>query len=91
VLRTDAGLSFFNGCQLAVDQFIAFADEGNRLVFGPLAKPDVLSKSFGPENTFLFVITVTGTIILIAAVSRCSTIGILQLVVAGWPGSCAVS
>src|SRR5262245_41121092 len=84
VLRTDAGLSFFNGCQSAVDRFIAFADEGNRLVFGPLAKPDVLSKSFGPENTFLFVITVTGTIILIAAVSTLLYhYGILQLIVQG--------
>lgn len=84
VLRTDAGLSFFNGCQRAVDRFIAFADEGNRLVFGPLAKPDVLSKSFGPENTFLFAITVTGTIILVAAVSALLYhYGILQLVVRG--------
>src|SRR5437868_1040480 len=69
VLRTDAGLAFFNGCQHAVDRFIGFADEGNRLVFGPLAKPEVLGGAFGAENTFLFVITVTGTIILVSAVS----------------------
>ena len=84
VLRTDAGLSFFNGCQSAVDRFIGFADEGNRLVFGPLAKPDVLSKSFGDGNTFLFVITVTGTIILISAVSTLLFhYGILQIIVRG--------
>src|SRR5436190_22046344 len=69
VLRTSAGLSFFNGCQRLVDRFMGFADEGNRLVFGALARPEVLEKALGPENTFLFVITVTGTIILVSAVS----------------------
>jgi len=84
VLRTNAGLAFFNGCQRAVDRFIGFADEGNRLVFGPLAKPDVLEKALGPENTFLLVITVTGTIILIAAVSTLLYhYGILQVIVRG--------
>jgi CNT family concentrative nucleoside transporter len=84
VLRTDAGLAFFNGCQHAVDRFIGFADEGNRLVFGPLAKPEVLGGAFGPENTFLFVITVTGTIILVSAVSTLLYhYGILQLIVRG--------
>lgn len=82
VLKTDAGLTFFNGCQRLVDRFIAFADEGNRLVFGPLAKPDVLEKAFGPENTFLLVITVTGTIIVIASASTLLYhYGILQAVV----------
>src|SRR4051812_49273215 len=84
VLRTNAGLAFFNGCQRAVDRFIGFADEGNRLVFGPLAKPDVLAKALGAENTFLLVITVTGTIILVAAVSTLLYhYGILQVIVRG--------
>jgi CNT family concentrative nucleoside transporter len=84
VLRTDAGLAFFNGCQRAVDRFIGFADEGNKLVFGPLARADMLGKAFGPENAFLLVITVTGTIILISAVSTLLYhYGILQVVVRG--------
>ncbi len=84
VLRTDAGLKFFNGCQRLVDRFISFADEGNRLVFGPLAKAEVLSKSLGADNAFLLAITITGTIILIAAVSSVLFhYGILQLVVRG--------
>lgn len=82
VLRTDAGLIFFNGCQRAVDRFISFADEGNRLVFGPLAKPDVLGKALGAEHTFVLVITITGTIILISAVSTLLYhYGILQVIV----------
>ena len=84
VLHTQAGVMFFNGCQKLVDRFISFADEGNRLVFGALSKPDVLTKAFGAENTFFFVITVTGTIILISAVSTLLYhYGILQLVVRG--------
>ena len=84
VLRTGAGLAFFNGCQRAVDRFISFADEGNRLVFGPLASAETLGKAFGPENAFLLVITITGTIILISAVSTLLYhYGILQLVVRG--------
>jgi CNT family concentrative nucleoside transporter len=84
VLCTNAGLAFFNGCQRLVDRFIGFADEGNRLVFGPLAKPEVLEKALGPENTFLFVITVTGTIILVSAASTLLYhYGILQIIVRG--------
>ncbi|HTG43490.1 MAG TPA: nucleoside transporter C-terminal domain-containing protein [Verrucomicrobiae bacterium] len=69
VLGTRAGLAFFNGCQRAVDRFISFANEGNQLVFGPLAQGELLGRAFGPENTFIFIITVTGTIILVAAAS----------------------
>jgi concentrative nucleoside transporter, CNT family len=84
VFNTSAGLAFFNLCQSIVDRFIAFANEGNRLVFGPLAQPETLGKAFGPENTFIFVVTVTGTIILVAAVSSLLYhYGILQLVVRG--------
>src|SRR5262245_21435281 len=82
VHRTRAGLAFFQACQKLVDRFIEFANEGNQLVFGPLAKPDVLGKALGPENTFLFVITVTGTIVLVSAVSALLYhYGILQWIV----------
>jgi CNT family concentrative nucleoside transporter len=82
ILRTPVGLAFFDLCQRIVDRFIAFANEGNRLVFGPLAQSDALGKAFGAENSFVFVITVTGTIILVAAVSSfLYHYGILQVVV----------
>ncbi len=84
VLHSELGLKFFNLCQALVDRFISFANEGNQLVFGPLAKPDVMAKGFGPENTFMFAITVTGTIILISAVSSLLYhYGVLQLIVRG--------
>ena len=84
VLHSELGLKFFNLCQALVDRFISFANEGNQLVFGPLAKPDVMAKGFGPENAFMFAITVTGTIILISAVSSLLYhYGVLQLIVRG--------
>jgi CNT family concentrative nucleoside transporter len=84
VLHTRAGLAFFDACQHLVDRFIGFADEGNRLVFGPLAKPAVLAPAFGPDNTFFFAITVTGTIILVSAASTLLYhYGILQVIVRG--------
>ncbi len=82
VLRTDAGLTFFNGCQTVVDRFIGFADEGSRLVFGPLARADVAGKAFGVENSFVLAITLTGTIILVAAASSLLYhYGVLQIIV----------
>jgi concentrative nucleoside transporter, CNT family len=82
ILHTDLGAGLFGGCQAAVDKFIAFADEGNQLVFGPLAKSDLMAKSFGQGNGFLFAIVVTGTVILISSVSSLLYhYGVLQLVV----------
>ncbi len=69
ILHTEAGAKLFGGCQAAVNKFIGFANEGNRLVFGPLANSDLMGKAFGPSDAFLFVIVVTGTVILISAVS----------------------
>lgn len=82
ILRTTPGHNLFDACQAAVTRFMGFANEGNKLIFGPLAKEDVLSKAFGPDNAFLFAIVVTGTVILISAVSSLLYhYGILQLVV----------
>jgi CNT family concentrative nucleoside transporter len=84
VLETRLGDKIFNGCQALVDRFIGFAGEGNKLVFGPLASEEVLTRGFGPGNAFILVITITGTIILISAVSTLLYhYGILQLVVRG--------
>ncbi len=84
ILRTEIGMRLFNGCQLAVDRFIAFANEGNVLVFGFLAKRDVLEKGLGAGNGFILVLTVTGTIILISSVSSLLYhYNILQFVVRG--------
>ena len=69
ILHTAFGARVFGGCQAAINKFIGFANEGNQLVFGPLAKEDLLSKAFGPGNALLLAIVVAGTVILISSVS----------------------
>lgn len=59
----------------AVGRLVGFANEGARMVFGPLADAaEALRGPFG-GNAFIFAITVTATIILVAAVSSSSTTG----------------
>lgn len=87
ILHTDLGKFIFGKCQDAVNRFIGFANDGNQMVFGPLAKKELLEKTFGPNDAFLFVIVVTGTVILISAVSSLLYhYGVLQLMVraAAW-------
>src|SRR4030095_6549663 len=55
-----------------------------KFVFGPLADQKFLAEKWGPENSFIFFVTVTGTIILVSALSSLLYhYGILQRVVQG--------
>lgn len=82
ILKTDAGAAVFDFFQRSVTKLIGFADEGSKMVFGPLADAALLSEKLGPNHAFIFVITVTATIILVAALSSLLYhYGILQLVV----------
>lgn len=84
ILKTRAGAAVFDFTQRAVTKLIGFADEGARMVFGPLANPQLLEEKLGAGNAFIFVITVTATIILVSAVSSfLYHYGILQRVVRG--------
>lgn len=84
ILNTSAGAAVFDFFQRAVTKLIGFAGEGSKMVFGPLADTELLAATFGPQNAFVFVITVTATIILVAAMSSLLYhYGILQLVVRG--------
>lgn len=84
ILKTQLGLRLFSGFQYAVQRFIGFAEEGNRLVFGPLAQADVLAPAFGPQHGTILIIIIAGTIILVAAVSSLLYhYGILQWIVRG--------
>src|SRR5688572_21926536 len=84
ILKTRPGAAVFDFFQRAVTRLIGFADEGSKMVFGPLANPDLLTEKFGPGNAFIFVITVTATIILVSAISSLLYhYGVLQLVVRG--------
>ena len=84
ILKTGPGEAVFDFFQRGVTKLIGFADEGSRMVFGPLANTGLLAEKLGPGNGFIFVITVTATIILVAALSSLFYhYGILQLVVRG--------
>ncbi|MEY2789620.1 MAG: hypothetical protein RLZZ34_2763 [Verrucomicrobiota bacterium] len=87
ILKTGPGEALFDGCQRLVSRFIGFANEGTRLLFGPLADETVMSRTFGPQNALLFGLVITGIIVLISTVSSILYhYGLLQLVVraAAW-------
>ncbi len=84
ILKTRGGEWLFNQAQALVVKFIGFADEGNALVFGALAQRSLMEKPFGPGNAVVLGIVVTGTIILVSAVSTLLYHwGVLQWVVRG--------
>jgi len=87
ILKTDAGRAVFDGAQAAFMKLLSCAEEGARLVFGPLANAALLREKLGEGNAFIFVITVSATIILVSALSSLLYhYGILQRVVraAAW-------
>jgi concentrative nucleoside transporter, CNT family len=84
VLKTEFGVRIFDFANAAVTRLLGFADEGARMVFGPLANTAFLTDQWGPENAFIFVVTVTATIILVSALSSVLYhYGVLQQVVRG--------
>ncbi len=69
ILKTRPGRRLF---ELARDAFLGvvdFAGQGAQLVFGPLARPEVLRAGLGPEHGVIFAVTVTATILLVSALS----------------------
>src|SRR5436853_7761480 len=64
ILKTPIGLRLFQGAQVMMDQLNAYAYDGAKMVFGPLADAEMLRKSFGPAGGYVFAISVTETIIL---------------------------
>lgn len=82
ILKTSGGAAVFDLAQRGVTKLIGFADEGAKMVFGPLANGHLLAEKWGPANSFIFVITITATIILVSALSSLLYhYGILQRVV----------
>ncbi len=87
ILRTPWGAEFFVFAGKIVQKLIQFSNEGCKFVFGPLADDNLLTEKFGPGNSVIFAILVTGTIIIVASISSLLYHwGILQKVVqaAAW-------
>jgi CNT family concentrative nucleoside transporter len=84
ILGTAAGRGLFDGIKRAFEKLLGFAQEGVSFVFGPLADQALLEHTLGKGHGFVFVVTVTGTIVLVSALSSLLYhYGILQLVVRG--------
>jgi concentrative nucleoside transporter, CNT family len=84
ILRTSGGAWFFERLDAAFRRLLGFSTEGVSMVFGPLANSRLLTEKWGPENAFLFAVTITGTIVLVSALSSLFYhYGILQFVVRG--------
>src|SRR5262245_42137902 len=82
ILKTTPGAAVFRAAQAGFAKLIACSMEGARLVFGPLADEQLLAGTWGAENTFLFAVTVTATIIVISSLSTLLYhYGVLQRVV----------
>lgn len=82
VLRTGFGGWLFDGLDRAFRKVLGFADEGTAMIFGPLANPALLTSTWGAGNGFVFAVTITGTIVLVSALSTLLYhYGVLQLVV----------
>ena len=72
----------FSAIGAGVSRFLQFTDAGSRFVFGPLANPEILGKSWGPENGFIFAFVALPTIIFISSVfTVLYYFGVLQFVV----------
>jgi CNT family concentrative nucleoside transporter len=82
ILRTQTGSWFFGKMDDAFRRLLSFSNEGVSMVFGPLANEKLMTEKWGPDNAFLFAVTVTGTIVLVSALSSLLYhYGILQAVV----------
>jgi CNT family concentrative nucleoside transporter len=83
ILKTPVGAQLFSGAQGAADQLNLFANEGAKMVFGPLGDGETLRRTFGPAQGFVFAVSITATIILISSLSSLLYHwGVLQRVVA---------
>ena len=82
ILHTRMGEAVFQAAQNAFMKLLDCAAEGAKLVFGPLANVRLLDEKLGTGNGFVFVVTVSATIILVSALSSfLYHYGILQRVV----------
>jgi len=82
ILKTPWGGLLFEFAGKVILKLIQFSNEGCKFVFGPLADEQLLTEKFGPGNSVIFAILVTGTIIIVACISSLLYHwGILQRVV----------
>ncbi|MEI8289369.1 MAG: nucleoside transporter C-terminal domain-containing protein [Verrucomicrobiota bacterium] len=69
ILKTPWGGRLFEFAGKVIQKLIQFSGEGTRFVFGPLADGNLLAEKFGPGNSVVFAILITGTVVIVAALS----------------------
>ncbi|MFH1222814.1 MAG: nucleoside transporter C-terminal domain-containing protein, partial [Pseudomonadota bacterium] len=67
ILKSPLAGHFFAWTGSVCAKLLAFSSKGAGFVFGPIANIDLLGRTFGAENAFVFAVSVTSTIIFIAA------------------------
>lgn len=82
ILKVPIGKKLFEFLARGVTTILELSREGGKFVFGVLGNEDSLSKVFGQNNSFIFVIQIVPTIIFICAlVSVLYYFGILQAII----------
>jgi CNT family concentrative nucleoside transporter len=87
ILRTEAGKGVFVFLDKVFRRLLGFADEGIGFVFGAISKPSLMAPVFGGSNAASVALIITGSIILVSALSSLLYhYGVLQKVVkaAAW-------
>src|SRR4026207_1061137 len=69
IIKTEFGRLVFEWAQAAVNRVTRCASEGAKRGFGPLADEKLLANALGPQNVFIFVVSVSATIIVVSALS----------------------
>ena len=69
ILKTPWGGVLFEFAGKVIQKLVQFSGEGTRFVFGPLADGELLAEKFGPGNSVVFAILITGTVVIVAALS----------------------
>ena len=82
ILKMPLGKYLFELLAKGVTTILELSRVGGKFIFGPLANQDLLSKTFGSSNSFIFIIQIVPTIVFIcAAVSALYYFHILQHIV----------
>jgi CNT family concentrative nucleoside transporter len=82
ILKTPFGAGVFQFVERGFARLNQFAIQGAGMVFGPLANEKLLTEKWGAENSFIFAVTVSATIIVVSSLSSLLYHwGILQRVV----------
>ncbi|MBE7495561.1 MAG: Na+ dependent nucleoside transporter domain protein [Verrucomicrobiaceae bacterium] len=84
MLRTAGGETLFAWLDKAFRKLLSFADQGIGFVFGAIGKPEMMTPVFGKDNAASVALIVTGSIVLVSALSSLLYhYGVLQWVVKG--------